>query len=162
MGQIGMKGYWAILVVALGLLLPGAAFGLSCAAPRLDETAVGAAITIFEGIAAPKRSLDARELAAVRMHEIESKGGSTTDLRIYSFAVTRGWKGVATGQSVDVLVNTYWGDGFAEGETYLVVSPRQVGNLFWAPLCGHTVNVRYAAENGDLATLARLIGDGQN
>ncbi len=151
-----------MLVAALGLFLPGAAFGLSCARPSLDETAIDAAIMIFEGTAGPKRSLDFREQAAVRMHAIEAKGGSTKDLSVYSFTVTRGWKGAATGQSVDVLFNSYWGDGFAEGEAYLVVSPRQVGNLFWAPLCGHTIDVRHAADIGTLAMLERLIGIGQH
>ncbi len=157
-----MKRYLAIAVVALGLFSPGAAFGLSCARPPLDETAIDAAIMIFEGTAGVKRSLDFRERAAVRRHAIEAKGGRSGDLKVYSFKVTRGWKGAATGQSVDVLFNGYWGDGFAEGEAYLVVSPRRVGNLFWAPLCGHTKDVRYAADFGDLATLERLIGSGQN
>ena len=157
-----MKGSLAIVVAALGLLLPGAAFGLSCARPSLDKTAIDAAIMIFEGTAGPKRSLDFRERAAVRRHAIEAKGGRTEDLRVYSFTVTRGWKGAATGQSVDVLFNSYWGDGFAEGEAYLVVSPRQVGNLFWAPLCGHTIDVRHAADIGTLAMLERLIGIGHH
>ena len=156
-----MKRYLAVVVVALGVLSPGAAFGLSCARLSLDETAIDAATMIFEGTAGAKRSLDFRERAAVRRHAIEAKGGRTGDLRVYSFAVTRGWKGVATGQSVDVLFNTYWGDGFSEGEAYLVVSPRRVGNLFWAPLCGHTLDMRNAADIGSLATLERLIGSGQ-
>ncbi len=157
-----MKGSWAIVVAALGLFLPGAAFGLSCARPSLDEAAIDAAILIFEGTAGPKRSLDFRERAAVRMNAIEAKGGRTEDLRVYSFTVTRGWKGAVTGQSIDVLFNSYWGDGFAQGEAYLVVSPRQVGNLFWAPLCGHTIDVRHAADISTLAMLERLIGIGHH
>ena len=157
-----MKESLAIVVAALGLLLPGAAFGLSCARPSLDETAIDAAIMIFEGIAGPKRLLDFRERAAVRMHAIKAKGGTTEDLRVYSFTVTRGWKGAATGQRVDVLFNSYWGDGFAVGEAYLVVSPRQVGNLVWAPLCGQTIDVSHAADIGTLAMLERLIGIGHH
>ncbi len=157
-----MKGSLAIVVAALGLFLPGAAFGLSCARPSLDETAVNAAIMIFEGTAGPIRSLDFLERSAVRMHAIETKGGNAEDLRVYSFTVTRGWKGATTGQSVDVLFNSYWGDGFAEGEAYLVVSPRQVGNLFWAPLCGHTIDLRHAADIGTLAMLERLVGIGHH
>ena len=83
-----MKGSLAIFVAALGLFLPGAAFGLSCARPSLDETAIDAAIMISEGTAGPKRSLDFRERAVVRMHTIEAKGGTTEDLRVYSFTVT--------------------------------------------------------------------------
>ncbi len=157
-----MKGSWAIVVAALGLFLPGAAFGLSCARPSLDETAIDAAIMIFEGTAGPKRSLNFRERAVVRMHAIEAKGGRIEDLKVYSFTVTRGWKGAATGQSVDVLFNSYWGDGFAEGEAYLVVCPRQVGNLFWAPLCGHTIDMRYAGDIGSLAMLERHVGIGHH
>ena len=157
-----MKGSWVVVVAALGLFLPGAAFGLSCARPSLNETAINAAIMIFEGTAGPNRSLDFLERVALRMHAIEAIGGRTVDLRVYSFKVTQGWKGAATGQRVDVLFNSYWGDGFAEGEAYLVVSPRQVGNLFWAPLCGHTIDLGHAAEIGDLAMLERLIGIGQH
>ncbi len=65
-----MKWSVVIIVTALGLFLPGAAFGRSCVRPSLDETAVDAAIMIFEGTAGPKRSLDFRERAVVRMHTI--------------------------------------------------------------------------------------------
>ena len=157
-----MKGAWAILVAALGLFLPGAAFGLSCARPSLDETAIAAAVMIFQGTAGPKRVLDARERAAVRLHVIDAKGGGTGDLRVYRFAVTRGWKGAAAGQNVDVLFNTYWGDGFAEGAAYLVVSPQRVGNLIWAPLCGRTIDMRCAGDIGSLAMLEQVVGIGHH
>ena len=151
-----------VLVAALGLYFPGVAFGLSCARPSLDETAIDSAIMIFEGTAGPKRSLDLREKEAVRLYAIEAIFDSAEDLKVYGFTVTQGWKGATTGQSIDVLFNSYWGDGFAEGETYLVVSPRQVGNLFWAPLCGHTIDMRHATDIGNLAMLERLIGIGQH
>jgi hypothetical protein len=161
-GESSLKGSWAIAVAVLGLLLPSAASGLSCARSSLDEATIDSAVVIFEGTAGPKRSPDSREKAAIRGHAIEAMGGGTKDLRVYSFTVTRGWKGATAGQSVDVLFNSYWGDGFAEGEAYLVVSPRQVGSLFWAPLCGHTIDMRYAAEIGSLAMLERLIGVGHH
>ncbi len=157
-----MKAFWAIVVATLALVLPGTAFGLSCARPSLNEVAIDAATMIFEGIAGPKRLLGSRERANVRMQTLGSKGGTTEDLRVYSFTVTRGWKGTTTGQSVDVLFNTYWGDGFAEDEAYLVVSTRQVGNLAWAPLCGHSIDMMHAAEFGNLAVLERVIGIGQH
>ena len=157
-----LKGSWAIVVAVLGLLLPSAAFGLSCARPSLDEAAIDAAVVIFEGTAGPKRALDSREEAVIRPDALEAIGGSLKDLRVYSFTVTQGWKGAARGQTVDVLFNSYWGDGFAGGEAYLVVSPRHVGNLFWAPLCGHTIDLRYAAEFGSIAMLERVIGIGQH
>ena len=99
-----------MLVAALVLFLPGAAFGLSCARPSLDETAIDAAIMIFEGTAGSKRALDLREKAAVRIYSIDSIYGSAEDLKVYGFTVTQGWKGATTGQSVDVLFNGYWGE----------------------------------------------------
>ena len=157
-----MKKSWIIVVMALGMMSSGTAFGLSCARPSLDETTIDAAVMIFEGIAGSKRVLDHGERATVQKHAIEAKGGGIENLRVYSFTVTQGWKGAATGQSVDVLFNSYWGDGFAEGGSYLVVSTRQIGDLFWAPLCGHTIDVRHAADVGDLAMLERLIGLGHH
>ncbi len=157
-----MKSSWAILVVVLIIVLPRAAFGLSCARPILDEPAIETAVTIFEGIAGPKRSLSFRERAIVRIRALKGRGGSTKALRVYSFTVTQGWKGATVGQSVDVLFNTHWGDGFTMGEAYLVVSPQQVGNLFWSPLCGHTIDVKYAAKFGNLAMLERVIGIGHH
>jgi hypothetical protein len=157
-----LKGSWAIVVAVLGLLLPSAAYGLSCARPSLDEAAIDAAVVIFEGTAGPKRSLDSRERAVIRTDALEAIGGSLKDLGVYSFTVTQGWKGATAGQSVEVLFNTYWGDGFAEGEAFLVVSPRQAANLFWAPLCGHTIDMRTAAGIGSLAMLERLIGIGHH
>ena len=76
--------------------------------------------------------------------------------------MTRGWKGAAAGQNVDILFNTYWGDGFAAGDAYLVVSPQRVGTLFWAPLSGHTIDMRYAGDIGSLAMLERVVGIGQH
>ena len=47
-------------------------------------------------------------------------------------------------------------------EAYLVVSPQQVGGLFWAPLCGQTIDLKHAAEIGGLAVLERRIGIGHH
>ena len=74
-----------VLVAALGLNFPGVAFGLSCARPSLDETAIDAAIMIFEGTAGPKRSLDLREKEAVRLYAIEAIFDSAEDLKVYGF-----------------------------------------------------------------------------
>ncbi len=151
-----------IFATALCLILPNAAFGLSCARPNLDETTIKSAVLIFEGIAGPKRSLDRRERTAVRLHAIKGKGGTIKDLRVYRFSVIHGWKGTSTGQNIDILFNSYWGDGFAAGETYLVVNPQQIGKLFWSPLCGHTIDVNHAARFGDLALLEKVIGVGHH
>ena len=150
----------AIFAMALSLLLPNAAFGLSCARPNLDEAAIKSSVLIVEGIAGPKRPLNLLERGAVKMNAINGKGGTIKDLRVYRFTVTQGWKGASAGETVNVLFNSYWGDGFAEGESYLVVSPQQVGRLFWAPLCGHTIDLDFAARFGNLALLEKVIGVG--
>ena len=118
-----------VLVAALGLNFPGVAFGLSCARPSLDETAIDAAIDaaimIFEGTAGPKRSLDLREKEAVRLYAIEAIFDSAEDLKVYGFTVTQGWKGATTGQSIDVLFNSYWGESRYEGVTVELFEPNQ-------------------------------------
>ena len=94
-----LKRFWTIVVAVLGLLLPSAAYGLSCARPSLDEAAIEAAVVIFEGTAGPKRALDSREEAVIRTEAIESIGGSLKDLRVYSFTVAQGWKGATAGRA---------------------------------------------------------------
>jgi hypothetical protein len=162
LGRTGLKGPWRVAVVVLALLLPGESFALSCARPILDEAAIAAATMIFEGTAGPKRPLDFSERSDIRLSTIATKGGGARNLRVYRFTVTKGWKGALRGQTVDVLFNTYWGDGFAAGGRYLLVSPRRVGKLFWAPLCGHSIDLLHAAKFGDIARLERLIGVGQH
>ena len=161
-GEARLKGFCAIVVATLVMVLPGTAVGLSCARPSLDKAAIDTAIMIFEGTAGPKRLLDFRERTNARLQSLESKGGTTEDLRVYEFEVTRGWEGALTGQRVDVLFNNYWGDGFAEGGDYLIVSTQQVGDLAWAPLCGHSIDLVHAAELGNLALLERVIGIGEH
>lgn len=46
------------------------------------------------------------------------------------------------------------------GDAYLVVSPKLIGSFVLSPLCGTTVDLKYAAERGFLATLERVIGGG--
>ncbi|MDX1402208.1 MAG: hypothetical protein R3245_09825 [Kiloniellales bacterium] len=151
-----------IIILMLGLLLPGPAFALSCARPSLDQSAIDAAVMIFEGIAGPKRALAPGERKAVKSGAVGAIGGGLEDFGVYRFEVTKGWKGADFGQSVQVLFNNYWGDGFSEGGSYLVVATQQIGDLFWAPLCGHTIDVKHAADFGDLATLERLINESSN
>ena len=63
----------------------------------------------------------------------------------YTFQVTRAWKGVAKGSVVEVQRNTYWGDGFAMGQPYLVFGThRKEGSPLTAELCGPTVPLQYA------------------
>ena len=149
-----------VVATALSLLLPNTAFGLSCARPNLDEVAIKSSVLIFEGTAGPKRPLNLRERAAVKFGGIKGRGGATEDLRVYRFTVTHRWKGTFAGETINVLFNSSWGDGFAAGETYLVVSPQQIGRLFWSPLCGHTIDLEHAARFGNIALLEKVIGVG--
>ena len=43
-----------------------------------------------------------------------------------------------------------------------VGGPQQVGNLFWSPLCGHTIDVKHAEDFGSIAMLEEVIGVGQH
>ena len=154
------RGRFLWAVAFLIFLLPGTASALSCARPSLNRAAVWDAVAIFEGTAGRKRDLMPKEEAAVRRTAFKGKVAGTPHLKVYAFTVTRSWKGVDAGQRVEVLFNTYWGDGFAEGEDYLVVSPQRAGALFWAPLCGHTVERGHAEAMGDLRRLERLVDGG--
>ena len=46
LGESCLKAFLAITVLSMSLYLPGAAFGLSCARPNLDETAIGRVIDL--------------------------------------------------------------------------------------------------------------------
>ena len=152
-----MKWIGAILVSLLTVLHPVSVYGLSCARPKLDKRAIESAAMIFEGVAGAKRRLNAHEKLLVRNHPIRQRGGRIENLRVYRFHVTRGWKGALSRQTINVLFNTTWGDGFAKGGSYLVVSPRNLGKLAWAPLCGHTTDSVYAAKIGNYRMLEELI-----
>ncbi len=149
-------------LAAFVCIVSGPALSLSCARPSLDEAAIDSAVVIFDGKAGSKRPLTRGETTRVGGQGLRQLGGRRSDLKVYRFTVTRAWKGVARGQALDVLFNTHWGDGFAEGESYLVVSPQAIGRLFWAPLCGHSLELRSAADMGGIATLERVIGIGDH
>lgn len=161
--KIGLKWSWvplvALLVAALSLPLPNDALALSCMQPSLDEAGIDGAVVIFEGTAGAKRPLDGFEKAAARSQAANSLSGDSDDLKVASFTVTRGWKGATAGQRLDVLFNGYWGDSFAEGQAYLVVSPKQIEHLVWAPLCGLSTDVDSAEKLGMIDTLERVLGD---
>ena len=44
------------------------------------------------------------------------------------------------------------------GAEFLIVSPRQIADMFWTPPCGSTVDVEWARKRGDMATLEKIIG----
>ena len=161
--KIGLKRSWvprvAILAAVLGLSLPNDALALSCMQPSLDEAGIDQSVVIFEGTAGAKRALDGFEKAAARSQAANSLSGDSDDLKVASFTVTRGWKGATAGQRLDVLFNGYWGDSFTQGQAYLVVSPKQIEHLVWAPLCGLSIDVDSAENLGMIDTLERVLGD---
>jgi hypothetical protein len=107
------------LVLILLLLLTymsGRAYALSCAPPSLDKSIVTNSVAVFEGVAGKKQSLTWKQKAAVKISNLKGKGGDIKNLSVYDFTVTKNWKGVATGQTVSILFNTYWGDNYVSDE----------------------------------------------
>lgn len=157
-----MKNLSAAALVHLALLFhaSGNAHALSCVAPVMNERVVEDAAVIFEGVTGRGRGLSRAERAALKAAGIAALGGDIPNLRVFGFTVTKGWKGAASGQKIQVLRNTYWGDSFAAAGTYLVVGERVTDSLYLAPLCGNTMHLGYARDSDHLKTLERLIGMG--
>ncbi len=150
----------ALVLAVLGVYAPGASHALSCVAPTMNEGVVEGADIVFEGTAGPTGAPTRAEKAALDAAGIATTGGGIAEMKVFEFTVTKGWKGAAEGQRIRILRNTYWGDMFAAGETYLVVGDRQIDDLYVAPLCGNTMHICFAAQAGHLKTLERLIGVG--
>jgi len=150
-----MKRYLAFAIVTLGLSSPGAAFALSCKLPRVDEKVVNAASIIFEGTAGPGRQLETSDIKAVESQSTIHIGNRARHWRVYTFNVMRGWKGVTTGQHVQLASNAI----FVPGEFYLVISRERIGEFFLSHVCEINVDLKFAADSGFLATLERLLGD---
>lgn len=113
------------------------AAALSCAQPVVNEETIQNASAIFEGVVTAERKMVGGEQEDV----VEKLDATAT----YTFQVTRAWKGVAKGSIVQVQRNTYWGDGFAMGQPYLVFGThRKEGAPLIAELCGPTVPLQYA------------------
>ena len=159
-----IKRYSLPLFVIL-VLSPITAFALSCAVPRLNEQIISDADIIFEGVVISKRELGFLEKLSL---SVQIRGGDVTDLRVYDFAVTHGWKGAMAGQNIKIVRNTYWGDGFRVKDTpYLVVSTKKVKDFYYVHLCGPTMPLAYYKNDspikemrGQLNVLKELIGEG--
>lgn len=153
------------LILILSLLLTnvsGRAYALSCAVPSLDKSIVTNSVAIFEGVAGKKQSLTWKQKAAVKINNLKGKGGDIKNLSVYDFTVTKNWKGVATGRTVSILFNTYWGDNYVPDGKFLIVSPQKIGDMFWTPLCGNSVDLEWARQKGDTAVLEEVIGVGHH
>ena len=143
-------------------LFSNQAWALSCAAPSLDQAAIDEALIIFEGTAGESRALATQEQAAARDAGIASFRVEPDGLKVTSFMVTRGWKGVAGGQNIAVLYDAAWGDLFNAGQDYLIVSPQKLAHLVYSPPCAITASIGYAEELGLLQDLEKTIGNGHH
>jgi len=157
-----LNSQFGLLACLLAVFVPGESLALSCAPPRLDEAIVKNSAAIFEGTAGQKSGLNWKQNLALKKEKLFGKGGGLNDMSVYDFTVTRAWKGVEAGEKVLVLFNTYWGDTFAEGERFLIVSSRKIGGMFLSPLCGNSTDLAWAEKLGTLALLDSLIGVGHH
>jgi len=122
-----MKKYIFALAVICGVTLAAADAGaLSCAPPNMDAAAFNAAEAIFEGTVT---GID------------DASGDDSEAGKQVSFLVSRAWKGTAAGSEIRVLRNFYWGDGFREGETYLVFAETKQDDVLVSGICGLTRGV---------------------
>jgi hypothetical protein len=128
-----------LAAVFCALFWPATAHALSCAPLHVDSARVARAAAIFEGVAtAPPPREDAA---------IEPGVAAAMDKdALFTFLVSKSWKGVTEGETVTVRRNLYWGDGFRTGQAYLVFAEgRDRDGVLVAGLCGPTV----AAEHAD-------------
>lgn len=126
-----MRHFCVFAFLAFQLLAPHQAFALSCAPPVLNAQAVDTSDLIFEGTVTDEKEASVQE----------SKMGPT---KIFTFSVTKAWKGTESGAVVEVARNTYWGDGFAKETTYLVVASKDKSGAAVAGLCGLSQRVEHA------------------
>ncbi len=124
----------------------GNVHALSCAVPQVDDKVIEGALVIFEGVVQSSRGLGFIEKLNLKTGDLNQIGGKLKDLRVYVFRVTKTWKGAKQGEEVQVLRNTYWGDGFLDEGKYLVVSSEKYGDLYHSHLCGPTFDLQYLEE----------------
>lgn len=136
------------LAAAIILLMTSPAHALSCAMPQMSAEVVEGSAVIFEGEVTQKRELTETERESLIKQGLATKGGDMANVKAYEFKVLRGWKNAEEGQTVLVLRNTYWGDGFATEGAYLVVA-RDYGGFYEAPLCGNTLPSQSATDQID-------------
>lgn len=130
-----MRHHICILAFLAFQMLPSTAHALSCAAPVMDEKAIEGAIAIFEGT-----------MVAVQSETPQSdRAPSKMDVSgVYAFKVTKSWKGVEEGATVEIARNIYWGDGFEKGVDYLIVAETAENDTLVAGLCGLSARVEHA------------------
>jgi len=140
--------------------LSSEAYALSCAQPKLTEAVITNSVAVFEGVAGKKHALTWQQKVNVKKYKLTGRFASLENLSVYDFTVTKNWKGVAAGQTVSILFNTTWGDNYLPGSHFLIVSPQQISDMYWTPLCGNSINLEWARKIGDIALLESVIGVG--
>ncbi len=150
----------ALLSWLLLTCLSGQAYALSCAPPKLDKAFITNSVAIFEGQAGNKQGLTWQQKVSVKKDKPTGRFAGVENLSVYDFTVTKNWKGVATGQTVSILFNTTWGDNYLPGSHFLIVSPQQIGDMYWTPLCGNSIDLEWARKKGDIELLEEVIGVG--
>lgn len=126
-----MRHFCVLAFVAFQLLAPHQVHALSCAPPVLNAQAIDTSDLIFEGTVTGEKDAS----------EQDSKMGPT---KIFTFSVTKAWKGTESGAVVEVARNTYWGDGFAKETPYLVFAHNDKSGTAVAGLCGLSQRVQHA------------------
>ncbi len=138
----------ALLPWLLLTCMSGKAHALSCAQPKLDEAIITNSSAVFEGVAGNKHGLTWRQKTSVKKVRLTGRFAGVENLSVYDFKVTKNWKGVIAGQTVTILFNTTWGDNYVPGSNFLIVSPQQIGDMYWTPLCGNSIDLEWARKNG--------------
>ena len=149
-----------LLLCLLLTCLSANTYALSCAQSKLSETIISDSVAIFEGVAGQKHALNRQQRASVVADKPTGRYAGLEKLSVYDFTISKSWKGVTAGQTVSILFNTTWGDSYLPGGSFLIVSPQQIGDMFWTPLCGNSIDLEWAGKCGDLELLEAIIGIG--
>jgi hypothetical protein len=97
------------------------------------------------------------EVYTVKKDQPTGRFAGVENLSVFDFTVTKNWKGLTAGQTVSILFNTTWGDSYVPGRNFLIVSPRQISDMYWTPLCGNSIDMDWAQKNGNVELLEDAI-----
>lgn len=116
-----------------------------CGEPQMTDERIESAVLIFQGTLAGVGPAKLPPNVQITMD-----GGQLSDLRAFTFDVTRGWKmpddAKDDPKKVTVIQNTFKKETYEKDVEYLVVSGQRAKGVFLAPVCGSAVPVAAAAE----------------
>jgi len=122
---------------------PQPAQALSCAPVEVNQEYISRAAAVFEGVVTAERKMDPNDK-------------NVAHSAVFTFRVTKGWKDVAEGDSVEVSRNILWDGGFKMGKAYLVFAEsRGADGVLVSGLCGPTQELLHAEQLQDLLEKAR-------